>query len=165
MSSYSDINYLRNIIEDQDNNLHHDRELRFLVMRNADKEGKLLDLRLPKHRFSESAPWILIRIRDYQDNGHKYEIPVCINCSPTEYYPNHPLFRHPKKYSVSNQIDRDFCEKNFDSSSDFCPGIFSIGKCLILYLSLSPKSKSNLSPKSKSIPNRRPKSPKVNPKP
>ena len=82
VSSYSDINYLRNIIEDQDNNLHHDRELRFLVMRNADKEGKLLDLRLPKHRFSESAPWILIRIRDYQDNGHKYEIPVCINCSP-----------------------------------------------------------------------------------
>ena len=82
VSSDSDINYLRNITEDQDNNLHHDRELRFLVMRNADKEGKLLDLKLPKHRFSESSPWILIRIRDFQDNGQKYEIPVCINCSP-----------------------------------------------------------------------------------
>ena len=85
VSSDSDINYLRNITEDQDNNLHHDRGLRFLVMRNADKEGKLLDLKLPKHRFSESSPWILIRIRDYQDNGHKYGIPVCINCSKIQF--------------------------------------------------------------------------------
>ena len=82
LSSDSDITYLRNILEDQDKNLHHDRELRFLVMRNSDVEGKLLDLKLPKHKFTQVAPWVLIRIRDFQENGQKYEIPVCMSCSP-----------------------------------------------------------------------------------
>ena len=82
LSSDSDITYLRNILEDQDNNLHHDRELRFLVMRNSDVEGKLLDLKLPKHKFTQVAPWVLIRIRDFKENKQKYEIPVCMSCSP-----------------------------------------------------------------------------------
>ena len=30
---------------------------------------------------------------------------------PTQFYPNWDIFRHPKKYDVSNTIDSDFCDK------------------------------------------------------
>ncbi len=35
VSSDCDINYIRNITDDQDNNLHHDRELRLLAAKGA----------------------------------------------------------------------------------------------------------------------------------
>ena len=42
-------------------------------------------------------------------------------------YPNLKLFRYPKKVKVNSKIDKDLCEKNFHSNSDFTAGIFSVG--------------------------------------
>ena len=46
---------------------------------------------------------------------------------PTQYYPNWPIFRYPKKYVVRNITDCDFCTKNFNDHMDFSYGVFSVG--------------------------------------
>ena len=45
------------------------------------------------------------------------------------FYPNWPIWRHPKKYEVRSVTDCDFCEKGFDKHNDFSFGVFSVG-CL-----------------------------------
>ena len=47
----------------------------------------------------------------------------------TQFYPMHPIFRYPKKYTVNGQKDCDFCNKAFDEKRDFSYGVFSIGCC------------------------------------
>ena len=47
----------------------------------------------------------------------------------TMFYPNWPIWRHPKKYEVRSVTDCDFCEKGFDKHNDFSFGVFSVG-CL-----------------------------------
>lgn len=46
---------------------------------------------------------------------------------PTSFYPQWPIFRHPKKYEVRAKQDADFCDKAFDSKSGFAFGLFSVG--------------------------------------
>ena len=46
---------------------------------------------------------------------------------PTQYYPNWPIWRYPKKYVVRNVSDCDFCNKSFDKHRDFSYGVFSVG--------------------------------------
>ena len=48
---------------------------------------------------------------------------------PTQFYPEFPLFRFPKRYTVSGQKDVDYCNKAFDTKRDFSYGVFSIGCC------------------------------------
>ena len=48
---------------------------------------------------------------------------------PTLFYPEFPIFRHPKVYCVSGQKHVDFCNKAFDEKRDFSYGVFSIGCC------------------------------------
>ena len=45
----------------------------------------------------------------------------------TQYYPNWPIFRHPKKYTVGNVTDCEFCSKSFNRHKDFSFGVFSVG--------------------------------------
>ena len=45
----------------------------------------------------------------------------------TQYYPNWPIFRHPKKYTVRNVTDCEFCCKSFNKHTDFSFGVFSVG--------------------------------------
>ena len=48
---------------------------------------------------------------------------------PTQCYPCLPLWRYPKKYRVSGQVDTDLCEKDFTSHNDFTHGMFNLGCC------------------------------------
>ena len=48
---------------------------------------------------------------------------------PTQFYPEFPIFRYPKRYTVSGQKDVDVCNKAFDEKRDFSYGVFSIGCC------------------------------------
>lgn len=45
----------------------------------------------------------------------------------TQCYPSLPLLRFPKKYRVNRQVDSDYCDKSFNSHSNFSNGIFSVG--------------------------------------
>ena len=45
----------------------------------------------------------------------------------TQYYPIWPIWRYPKKYTVRNVVDCDFCDKNFNQHRDFSFGVFSAG--------------------------------------
>ena len=56
---------------------------------------------------------------DYVDWNGREHATMC--------YPNLKLFRYPKKVKVNSKIDKDLCEKNFNSNSDFTAGIFSLG--------------------------------------
>ena len=49
--------------------------------------------------------------------------------TPTQLYPEFPIFRYPKMYTVSGQKDVDLCNKAFDEKRDFSHGVFSIGCC------------------------------------
>ena len=46
---------------------------------------------------------------------------------PTQFYPNWPIFRYPKKYIVRNTADCEFCCKAFKKHTDFSYGVFSVG--------------------------------------
>ena len=46
---------------------------------------------------------------------------------PTQFYPDFPIFRYPKRYTVSGQKDADLCNKDFDEKRDFSYGVFSLG--------------------------------------
>ena len=48
---------------------------------------------------------------------------------PTQFYPDLPIFRYPKRYTVRGQNDDDLCNKAFDEKRDFSYGVFSIGCC------------------------------------
>lgn len=48
---------------------------------------------------------------------------------PTQFYPEFPIFRYPKLYTVSGQKDVDLCNKAFAEKRDFSYGVFSIGCC------------------------------------
>ena len=56
---------------------------------------------------------------------------------PTEFFPLHPLVYWPKRYRVNKSVDKDFCTKNFATNSDFCDGIFSIGKQYLFKLAVT----------------------------
>ena len=45
----------------------------------------------------------------------------------TQFYPEFPIFRFPKRYTVSGQKDVDYCNKAFNEKRDFSYGVFSIG--------------------------------------
>ena len=45
----------------------------------------------------------------------------------TAFYPQWPIFCHPKKYEVRTKQDADFCDKAFDSKKGFAFGVFSVG--------------------------------------
>ena len=46
---------------------------------------------------------------------------------PTQFYPNWPIFRFPKKYIVRNVSDCEFCSKSFNKHTNFSVGVFSVG--------------------------------------
>ena len=48
---------------------------------------------------------------------------------PTMFYPEFPIFRFPKLYTVSGKEDENLCNKNFPDKRDFSYGVFSIGCC------------------------------------
>ena len=48
---------------------------------------------------------------------------------PTQLYPDFPIFKYPKRYTVRGQNDVDLCNKAFDEKRDFSYGVFSIGCC------------------------------------
>ena len=45
---------------------------------------------------------------------------------PTAFYPQWPIFWHPKKYNVRYKTDSNFCEKAFDSKKVFAVGVFFV---------------------------------------
>ena len=77
---------------------------------------KLLKIR--KDTFLNAAIRFADQYVDWEDNEKEHE---------SQFYPNWPIFRYPKKYDVRNVKDCDFCEKNFDKHRDFSHGIFSVG--------------------------------------
>ena len=68
---------------------------------------------------------------------------------PTMFYPEFPIFRFPKLYTVSGKEDENLCNKNFPDKRDFSYGVFSIGCCCDLNITygfeimLSPESPHN----------------------
>ena len=79
-----EVHYLANICQNQDENIHLWREEQCVVIRNCDELGSLLDLKLPKTRFVNNDPWILINVRNFTDPLSKteYQIPICSLCNP-----------------------------------------------------------------------------------
>ena len=80
--SQFEVNYLCNLRDDKDYNIHLLRESRLLVMRNCSQDGNLSDLKLPKHKYVSEKPWVLLNIKDFKDKSRTYEIPVCCTCTP-----------------------------------------------------------------------------------
>ena len=68
----------------------------------------------------------------------------------TQFYPNWPLLRLPKKYVVRNTTDADLCNKHYNRTNGLSFGIFSIGcSCshnitLGFEINLNPESPHNL---------------------
>ena len=77
---------------------------------------KLIKIR--KNTFENAAVRNSSDYVDWEDNEKEHE---------TQFYPNWPIFRFPKKYDVRNVTDCDFFEKNFNKHRDFSHGIFSVG--------------------------------------
>ena len=68
----------------------------------------------------------------YKEDYFAYEEETDDQCS---FYPNFPLERHPKLYSVASNVDKDACEKTFSTHTAFADGIFSIGDCQLFFCS------------------------------
>lgn len=77
---------------------------------------KLLEIR--KETFANAAVRCYDDYIEWEDNDKEHQ---------SQFYPNWPIFRYPKKYDVRNVTDCDFCEKNFNKHRDFTHGIFSVG--------------------------------------
>ena len=75
------INYLCNIRNDKDFNIRYFEERKTIVMRNCDESGNLMDLKSPKHRFLLNKPWVLLKLKTFEDQGEKYEVPICKTCN------------------------------------------------------------------------------------
>ena len=46
---------------------------------------------------------------------------------PTQFYPNWPICRYPKKYKVNKSVEEDLCQKSFPKGKDFTCGFLSVG--------------------------------------
>lgn len=77
---------------------------------------KLIDIR--KNTFLTAAVRSSDDYVDWEDKEEEH---------PTQFYPNWPIWRFPKKYVVRNVSDCDFCEKSFNKHTDFSYGVFSVG--------------------------------------
>ena len=64
---------------------------------------KLIKIR--KNTFENAAVRNSSDYVDWEDNEKEHE---------TQFFPNWPIFRFPKKYDVKNVTDCDICEKNFN---------------------------------------------------
>ena len=78
----AEIRYVHAISQDQDNLIHHLRDDKVLIIRNADDQGNLMDTKLAKHHYTNKKPWVQIRIKDFKENKVTYEVPVCESCCP-----------------------------------------------------------------------------------
>ena len=83
LETEQEVDYLGGINADKNFNVHHLRERKLLVMRNCDKTGQLIDLKIAVKK-QKIVPWILFHIREFTDttSKRKYEIPICTLCSP-----------------------------------------------------------------------------------
>ena len=79
---------------------------------------RLIKIRIDTFKLSE--------IR-YQEDYFVFEDDQEDQCS---FFPNHKLIRHPKLYAVSQNVDKDACQKTFSTKTQFADGVFSIGKYL-----------------------------------
>ena len=73
---------------------------------------------------------IKIRLSTFKNAEQRYSddyIPYEGAEDCTQFYPNHPIHTWPKLYNVGAATDKDSCDKNFSSHSQFVDGIFSIG--------------------------------------
>ena len=73
---------------------------------------------------------IRIRLSTFADSEQRFSddyIPYDGGEDCTQFYPNHPIHTWPKLYNVGSSTDKDSCDKNFSSHSQFVDGIFSIG--------------------------------------
>ena len=73
---------------------------------------------------------IKIRLSTFADSEQRFSddyIPYDGGEDCTQFYPNHPIHTWPKLYNVGSSTDKDSCDKNFSSHSQFVDGIFSIG--------------------------------------
>ena len=77
---------------------------------------KLVEIR--RNTFTNAANRAASEYVDWEDQEKEHQ---------TQFYPNWPIFRYPKKYDVRNVTDCDFCDKNFNKKRDFSHGIFSVG--------------------------------------
>ena len=81
LNTDSDVNYLCNICDNKEYTIKYITEKKTIVIRNCDKSGNLLDLKLPKSRFAVCDPWVLLSIKKFRDNGKEFDIPVCKICN------------------------------------------------------------------------------------
>ena len=79
---------------------------------------RLLEIRKLTHE--NSAIRFQEQYFDYDGEGVFMEHPL-------EFFPKNPLKKYPKNYSVSGNVDEDFCSKSYPTHSDFASGIFSVG--------------------------------------
>ena len=77
ISSEFELNYLVSINSDKNFNCHYLRDDRVAVLRECDNDGTLCDLKKKKE---ETHPWVLILIKEFNDNGESFDIPVCQKC-------------------------------------------------------------------------------------
>ena len=98
-----------------------------ILIRICDLEGSEF---LPHDVSRVVLTLIKIRVATFADSEQRYSddyIPYEGGEDCTQFYPNHPIHTWPKLYNVGSTTDKDSCEKNFSSHSQFVDGIFSIG--------------------------------------
>ena len=77
---------------------------------------RMIKIRIDTFKMSEAR---------YQEDYFAFEDPNGDQCA---FFPNHKLLRHPKLYEVSQNVDKDSCQKTFSTHTEFADGVFSIGK-------------------------------------
>ena len=92
---------------------------------------------LPRHVSKIVEKILAIRFQTFQDatkrsNSDYFLWSNPLAEHPTQCYPMLPLWRHPSKYKVSDQIDSDLCEKTFSYHSDFCAGFYRDVYCSLV---------------------------------
>ena len=98
-----------------------------ILVRICDLEGSDF---LPPDVSGVILSLIKIRLNTFSKSEQRFAedyIPYDKTEDCTQFYPNHPIHTYPKLYNIGSNVDKDSCDKNFSSHSQFVDGIFSIG--------------------------------------
>ena len=73
-----DLNYLVALNQDKDFNVHYIRDDRVAVLRDCHDDGSLKSIK----KNDGKSPWVLLLIKEFEDEGFHFDVPVCTRCCP-----------------------------------------------------------------------------------
>ena len=94
------INYLCNLRDEKDYNIVYLEEKKVVIIRDCDKDGNIVDLKLAKSKYVEKSPWVLLKIKTFSVDGDEMSVPVCMSCN--------------------NNLDNVIANQNFENLAKMC---------------------------------------------